>query len=103
MQPAHNSQSISIEKKSGITTCILAKIRVYHYRADSRCITKPKTVAVSKTHNSLYLATTPDCRSDSMFPGSKYAIDIKNLIKEENTICYFQTISVFICANKWQV
>lgn len=44
---------------------------------DNCCITNPNTVAANKTHNSLYFATVPDCRSLSMFPGSRYAMDIR--------------------------
>ena len=47
---------------------------------DSRCMTNPKTVAHNNTHNSLYFAAAPDWRSDSIFPGSKYAIDLEDII-----------------------
>ena len=43
-------------------------------RAESRCIIPPSTVAQSKTHKSLYSAMAPDCKSDSILPGSRYAM-----------------------------
>jgi len=48
-----------------------------NYLAAKRCMSRPRTVAHSKTHKILYLAAAPDCISDSMLPGSRYAMDIR--------------------------
>lgn len=48
------------------------------YLAARRCISKPKTVAHKSTHKILYFAAAPLCKSDSMLPGSKYAMDMRN-------------------------
>lgn len=47
------------------------------YLAAKRCMSKPKTVAHSRTQSILYFAAAPDCKSDSILPGSKYAIDMR--------------------------
>lgn len=78
MKTGHNTQPTNYKNRFTVIKLIKNTNKKINYRAAKRCITKPKTVAVNKTHNSLYLAVTPDWRSDSIFPGSKYAIDIKN-------------------------
>ena len=43
-------------------------------RADNLCSTKPSTVAHNVTQSNEYWAIAPDCISDSILPGSRYAI-----------------------------
>ncbi|KAJ8916051.1 hypothetical protein NQ315_010919 [Exocentrus adspersus] len=40
-------------------------------RADNLCINSPKSVALNSTHNNLYWAMVPLCKSLSMLPGSR--------------------------------
>lgn len=88
MEASHHSQSVcvwmKIEGKKIVAkftqnwrTAPRSDAMNMSYRAARRCITKPKMVAVISTHSNLYSAVTPDFRSDSIFPGSKYAILIR--------------------------
>lgn len=63
--------------KFNINFIILCLLLSY-YLAAKRCINKPKTVAHKSTHKIWYLAAAPLCKSDSMLPGSKYAMDMRN-------------------------
>ena len=45
--------------------------------AARRCISRPITVETISTHSSLNSAPAPEVRSDSMLPGSRYAMDMR--------------------------
>lgn len=52
-------------------------IELATHLAAKRCMSRPKTVAHSRTQSILYFAAAPDCKSDSILPGSRYAIDMR--------------------------
>lgn len=71
-------------KEATVTTDLFTNVCMYvceyvcTYLAARRCISKPKTVAHKSTHKILYFAAAPLCKSDSMLPGSRYAMDMRN-------------------------